>query len=455
MIIKKYFVLRTNSLVAKEGIKTLLSFDNDNQVVIPFPILDELEKVAKEYNQKGRNAKAILDYLSSFKIAELLSANGVMQKNGSSLRLAKGFEGVDIPLSGLSAIDKNCLQIAKGLQEESHGKPVILVSKNAALRIKANSIGIKAQNFRDDIFPALNEQYTGRVECKTSSAKLGHFMENGFMPVKAISDHQSIEWMPNLFLSITSYTEPSKTVIARYDGQKIVKLNHENYHPYQINVMNSGQTMILEALMESAETAPIVIIKGGAGTGKTYASLAVALDQTFTGDNAKYSQIMVTTPVETVGQEQIGFLPGDIEEKFNPHLGGVKDNLRILSSVNGKKKKAGQLDLSTYLNSGKIQVQPIGFLRGRTIVDTFFIIDETQNIAPDDIKSIVSRAGKGSKFVFLGDPTQIDNPQLNERYNGLVYLSEKMKESPLAWQVTLNDTESVRSELARIATQIL
>ena len=284
------------------------------------------------------------------------------------------------------------------------------------------------------------------------------FFETGRMQVKQIHNSNNIEFMPNMFLTITSATNSQQSAIARFNGHEIVKLNYQEYHPYKIEAQNSGQLMILEALMEGADTAPLVIIQGGAGTGKTYVSLAAALERTFES-NKKYSQILVTTPVETVGQERIGFLPGDIEEKFNPHLGGIKDNLRLLIAKSSPKSNNNNYNpkrsVEAFFNDGKIQVQPIGFLRGRTIVDTFFIIDETQNISPDDIKSIVTRAGKGSKFVFLGDPTQIDNPQLNERYNGLVYLSEKMKENPLAWQVTLKDNESVRSELARIAAQIL
>ena len=164
--------------------------------------------------------------------------------------------------------------------------------------------------------------------------------------------------------------------------------------------------------------------------------------------------------MSTVGGEEIGFLPGEIEDKFSPHIGGFKDNLRILLNGRNKKKEKennpGNSDNSFYLyENGIIQMQPIGFFRGRTIVDTFIIIDETQNIHPDDIKSIVSRVGEGSKIVVLGDPTQIDNPKLDERYNGLVFLSEKMKNYPNAWQITLNDEESVRSELAKYAAKIL
>jgi PhoH-like ATPase len=158
-------------------------------------------------------------------------------------------------------------------------------------------------------------------------------------------------------------------------------------------------------------------------------------------------------------------LPGDIEEKLSPYLAGIKDNLSILHKSGSKqeldKKSRDSFadgpyeDGSYFFAKGMVQIQAIGFLRGRSIVDTYFIIDETQNIEPDTIKSIVTRAGEGSKFIFLGDPTQIDNPNLTERYNGLVYLSEKMKGNPMCAQIALADSESVRSELARKAAQIL
>ena len=452
---KKHFVLRTNSLVAKEGIKTLLSFDSDNQIDIPMPILDELENLTHEYNHKAKNAQAILTYLASWNINSLKSKEGVKQRNGSTLRLVSGFEDINIPLANLSPIDRKCLQIAKGIKQTEKCN-VILVTKNAALRIKANSIGINAQDFRDDIFPSISEQYKGRISCQASESKINDFYTYGALPIKGIYNYSSIEWLPNLFLEITCPTNQQLSAIGRYDGKQIVKLSFSDYHPFGISTQNAGQLMLLEALIQPSKIAPIVIAKGGAGTGKTYVSLAAAMEQTYGPSKKTYSQIMVSTPTETVGQERIGFLPGDIGDKFNPHLGGIKDNLRILlEKSNSNKKGVSTKNVESYFNDGKIQVQPIGFLRGKTITDTFFIIDETQNIAPDDIKSIVSRAGKESKFVFLGDPTQIDNPQLNENYNGLVYLSEKMKDVPLAWQISLQDNESVRSELARLAAKIL
>ena len=209
----------------------------------------------------------------------------------------------------------------------------------------------------------------------------------------------------------------------------------------------------MECLMTDCEKAPLVIAKGGAGTGKTFCSLAAALEGQEAGT---YSRILVGTPSETVGNEKLGYLPGDMKEKVSPYLGGIYDNLSILINGTKKNEKGEKLENGEYLfEKGVIQVQPIGFLRGRTITNSIFIIDETQNIDPGDIKSIVTRAAVGSKFIFLGDPTQVDNPKLNERYNGLVYLSEKMKGNPLCWQVSLKNEESVRSELSTIASKIL
>lgn len=447
---KKIFVLRTHSLVSKEN--STLCFDSDNEVVIPFPILDELEKISQEFSAKGVNARKILEYLSSFKISELTSDKGVIQLNGSTLRLVKEKPDEKIELSNLKPLDLKCLQIVKFLMNENKKTPVILVTKNAALRIKANSIGIKAQSFKDDLYPTLKEQYTGRIECKTNDIKLEHFYKNGFMPTKDIISSNQIEWVTNMFLLIKS---PTSSAIGRYDGKNIVKLNYQDYHPYGITPKNIGQKMIVEALMESTERAPLVIIKGGAGTGKTYQSLAVALEQTLLASPKVYSQILVSSPTQTVGQERLGFLPGEIEDKFNPHLGGIMDNVKILCQSRKIDNKNSKHTQKSLFDNGTIQVQPIGFLRGRTIVNSFFIIDETQNISPDDIKSIVTRIGEGSKFIFLGDPTQIDNPLLNERYNGLVYLSERMKNNPLAWQITLTEEESVRSKLAKEASKIL
>ena len=445
----KTFILRTQSLLSSTD--STLRFGNDNEIVIPFCEIDELEKNSRTFSEKGRIAKKILEYLNSFKITELLSEKGVKQKNGSTLRIERNFSDVELPgidLPSLTFDERRCLQIALGLKNKVSKRPVILVTKNPALRLKAKSIGIQAQYFKDDVFPSLEEQYKGRIDCITSSEKMDLFFEQDSIEPKSIYNYAQFPWMPNMFLSIKS-ADGKSSALARYDGEKIVKLNYISHTPLGVITANAGQTMLKEALLTPADIAPLVIVKAPAGTGKTYISLAVALEETMRAN--KYQQILVTAPVEEIG-EHIGYLPGDVDSKISPHIGGILDNAKQLLNKGSDKKLRKPESL---ISHGTMAIQAIGMLRGRTITDTFFIIDETQNIEPDDIKSIVTRAAKGSKFVFLGDPTQIDNPALNEKYNGLVYLSEKMKDSPLAWQIALNDNESVRSDLARYAASIL
>lgn len=456
---KKIFILSANSIASNPD--SLLRFDSDNEIVIPMVTIDELANISRQYNEKGRNAQKALDYIDSFNFNALSSEEGVHQKNASILRVETGYRDEKIVADNLSTSDLRKLQIALGLKKKYHKRPVILISKNPAFRLKAKSLGLKAQNYKDEVFPSLQEQYKGRVEVTTTTIKLKSFLKEGKMQIKDIHNYTGLELIPNLFLEITAIDNPSFTLLGRYDGEQVVKLNYDEYHPFKITPKNSGQKMLIEAMMMDCNTAPIVIVKGGAGTGKTYQTLACALEQVV--EQNLYEQILISTSTATVGNEEIGFLPGEIENKFSPHIGGLKDNLRILLTQEKKRKnrdKSNGFGESTetgeYLfEQGMIQMQPMGFFRGRTIVDTFCIIDETQNISPDDIKTIVSRAGENSKFIFLGDPTQIDNPKLNENYNGLVFLSEKMKGWKGAWQVALNEEESVRSELSKYAAKIL
>ena len=466
---KKIFILGTQSLTS--SIDSTLRFGSDNEIVIPYPEgIIELSKIANQSTEKGKVAKKLLEYFSKFKTTSLLSSKGVIQQNGSILRFEQGFRDQNFQDMNLFlSFDRRKIQIALGLKETfKNKKPVIIVSKRPGLKILISTLGLKVEEFRDDIFPTLEEQYKGRINCEASKNRIEYFYENGVMDIKNIHNYQKYEFLPNMFLNISALEDKSISAIGRYDSKrkKIVPLYSRDIHPFGITPKNAGQKMAQEALLQPPEIAPIVIIQGEAGTGKTILTLAAALYKTL-NDEKKYSQILITTPTETLRDENLGFLPGEFEEKFDPYLGGIMDNLKILLSNKKKKSKAkdsndssNELKNSKYtpkqlLENGTIVMQLIGHLRGRSIVDTIFIIDEAQNIEPEVIKSIVTRAGEGSKFVFLGCPTQIDNPDLNERYNGLVYLSEKMKDSEYCWQVTLEAEESVRSQIAYIAAKLL
>lgn len=439
----KTFVLRTHALLSSKA--STQKFGEDNEIVIPMAVIDELQDVNQEYSEKLNIANDVLKYVNSFD-SELLSKEGVKQENGSILRvITTDFNEVEVNLERLSFAEKRTLQICLGLKE-NEGKEVILVTNNLSLQLKAKSVGIRAESFKDETFPRLSEQYKGRAEVYTRDDVIDSFYANKTIDIKDIFDNKDIEFVENEFFVIKS---ENKSALGMYKEGKIIKLLHQKESPYGIKPKNVGQKFLLEALLSDCS---LVVIKGNAGTGKTYCTMGVGLQKTEEGE---YSRILVTRSV--TASEQYGFLPGDIEEKLSPYLAGIKDNLSILINGSGKKKeKDSQHEDGTYFfEKGMVQIQAIGFLRGRSIVDTYFVIDETQNIDPDIIRSIVTRAGEGSKFIFLGDPTQIDNPRLTERYNGLVYLSEKMKGNPVCMQVSLNDDESVRSELARQAAQIL
>ena len=460
----KIFILRLNSLISSKD--STLRFGNDNEIVIPMVVWNELKNY-KDVPEKRRIAKEVEIYLESLDSAKLFG-RGVKQSNGSILRVAKrpfSDSNVKGRLGYISERDREIFETCKEIQTENPDKEVILISKNSATRTEARSLGINAQDFENDLFPTVPNQYSGRVRIKLSEEgriflkeygkslmKEYGFIDKDFLK-EFIEDYEEIEWIQNMFVEIETYGYDD-LMLGRIDKGSIVELEFQNQYPYGIIPKNIGQKFLLESLMTSWEKAPLVIAKGSAGTGKTYCSLAYALARYAMDDKTR---ILIATPAETVGNEQLGFLPGDIQDKFAPHLGGFMDNITALLNTGKKKRNADEYfdEVQELFDRKVIELQPIGFLRGRTIENAIFIIDETQNVEPGDIKSIVTRAAEGSKFIFLGDPTQVDNPKLNERYNGLVYLSERMKGNNLCWQVTLDSSESVRSELSTVASRLL
>lgn len=453
----KTFVLRPNALLSSS--KATLKFGSNNVVVIPMAVLDEVHNMKNLSLEKTKISQKLFEYLRGFNFGEL-SSDGVKQNNGSLLKIVKNFKDESLGIweedSNLSTFQKRTLKVCTGLKKT--GANVILVTNNPCLQMIAEDIGIKAENFKDETFPRLHEQYTGRIDIDNVDAEtIDYFYKNDSIKVNAIPRLKTYTLYENQYIAmhylVTSEQGDvtSKIAYGKVVGDIITVINMHERNPYGITAMNDGQRFLINALYDQA---PLTVVKGSAGTGKTFCTLAVALDEL---KNNQYDRILVTRKADF---SKIGFLPGEIENKMSPYLAGIKDNLSILlNGSNGakkgfKKSNPDYEDGGYYFENGHIQIQAIELLRGRSIVNTLFIIDETQNIEPELIKTIITRAGKGSKFIFLGDPTQIDNPNLTERYNGLVYLSEKMKGSKYCTQVSLMDDESVRSDLARYAAQI-
>lgn len=439
--IRKTFILNPHAVLSSS--ESLLSFGEDNEVIIPMAVLERLQETKKTLTlSKRKIARQILEYIDSFNTREITSEKGVVQANGSILRIATNYKDITVNSDSISDPDKRALQVALGVKKE--GKNVTFITNNPILRIKAKILGIDAEPYKDELFPKLEQQYKGRINCFATKAVISDLYNGKSVNVEDIYEYNTFEWVNNMYLHISC---ESSNICARFDGEKIVELENLNLKSFNIAPKNIGQKLALDALLN--EDTKLTILKGPAGTGKTFCSLGVALQQTM--QEKKYEKILISVPVQTIGDEQIGFLPGDIDEKMAPYIGGVVDNLNQLLKKFGINKTADKL-----LEEGLVDIQPIGYLRGRNISDYFYIIDEAQNVDPDIIKPIVSRAAEGSKFVFLGDASQVDSLKLNERYNGIVYLSEKAKGSYNGCrQMLFTEEEIVRGDLAEWAVKAL
>ena len=265
-----------------------------------------------------------------------------------------------------------------------------------------------------------------------------------------------LSFTENEFIILKEDQSLKKTHLGRVEHGKLVPLQFKKAKPYGVCPRNVGQYFLQEALMVDAAKAPLVIVKGMAGTAKTFYSLAVGLEKILNQPTGEYRRIIISRPNAQFDSD-IGFLPGDEQEKISPLMRPVIDNLEQLIDSNEEERYKNEKELrgkiEEIFDRGVIQAEAMNFIRGRSFVNTYLIIDEAQNMTPNQIKGIITRAGKGTKIILLGDPKQIDCPFLDERTNGLSYASEHMKGSELCFQLTLNASECERSELAMDAVK--
>lgn len=447
---QKTYVLDTNVMI--QSPYALQSFE-ENKVVLPIAVLEELDKLKNEDGERGANARQSIRFLEQLRqIGNLY--DGVPLESGGIIKIEPNFAAVELPHGFKEeANDNRILKICKGLI--GRNEPVTLVTKDIIVRLKAQLLGIPAEDFTTEQSPVLEEQYTGRMDVYSSDMKMSEFKRKG-IPLEniyVVNEETPCPVQPeyNQFLIIHSETSLKKTLLGRYDGKKVVPLKSLNEKPFGVTPQNVGQRFLQEALMQDADTAPLVIVKGAAGTAKTFYSLAVGLQKTLELESKMYRKIMITRP-NVQFDEDIGFLPGTEQEKIAPLLRPIIDNLEILVDRSEKDRYNNENELRDKIDElfdrGIIAAEAMNFIRGRSITHTFLIIDEAQNLTPKQVKGIVTRVGKGTKVVLLGDPQQIDNPLLDEKTNGLSYASEKMKGSPLCFQLTMLPDECMRSELA-------
>jgi PhoH-like ATPase len=451
--LNKTFVLDTNVLLQTPF--ALYSF-GDNTVVIPEVVLEELDKFKRDNNELGANARHAARILDELRSKGNLN-EGVKLENGGILRVELNFSNVKIPESWVeSNNDNRILKVCKGLLEK--GENVFLVTKDVFERIKADILGIIAQDFFAEQVPVYDEQYRGRLEVYTKEQKLNEFYNKGVLNQEDVfcfnndfMKKESPTLTTNQFLIIHSSVNEKQTALGRFDGKKIVHLKYLQERPFGVIPRNAGQKFLQEALMAEADKAPLVIVKGPAGTAKTFYSLAVGLHKIMVEQSKLYRKILVCRPNVRL-DEDIGFLPGTEQEKIAPFLRPIIDNLEVLIDNDENERYKSEKELKDKVDElfdrKIINTEAIAFIRGRSIVKQWVIIDEAQNLTPKQVKGIITRAGIGTKIILVGDPEQIDHPFLDIRTNGLCYASERMKGSSLCYQITLNDEECERSELA-------
>lgn len=449
---EKTYVLDTNVLI--QAPYAIECFE-ENEVILPMTVLEELDNLKKDEGEKGANVRKAIRILETYRGKGNL-IEGVETEQGGILRVEKNYRNVELS-SDLPEYksDNRILKICVGLAKERE-EQVILVTKDILLRIKAQLLGIQAEDFTTEQVAGHEEQYLGRKEVFVPEELFKEFKKKG-IPVQNVyccdENGKSIcpELFENEFIILKADQSSKKTQLGRVEKGMIRKLEYKKATPYGVNPRNVGQYFLQEALMQSAEKAPLVIVKGMAGTSKTFYSLAVGLEKLMNHPSGEYRRILICRP-NALFDSDIGFLPGDEQEKISPLMRPIIDNLEQLVDSNDKERYLNEQELSDKIQEifdrGVIQTEALTFIRGRSLIKTYLVIDEAQNMTPAQIKGIITRAGKDTKIILLGDPNQIDRPYLDDRTNGLSYAAEHMKGSPLCWQITLLPEECERSSLA-------
>ncbi len=436
----KYFVLDTNVLL--HNADSINSFA-DNVVVLPMSVIEELDTFKSLNNELARNARQVIRSLDHLRERGHLG-EGVKMDNGGSLMIYYEKDLLDHGLD-MHKADNRILGVAYTLAKK--GKTVIFVSKDINARLKADSLGIEVQDFEKQKVN-FDELFSGHCEIKVSGVEIDRLYKERDLQVASCATS------PNEFVLLIDAANEKHSALARSRGDgHLVPLLPDYNEAYGLKPRNKEQRMALELLLDPEIL--LVTMVGQAGTGKTLLALAAALESTI--NLKRYDRILVSRPIIPMGKD-IGYLPGDKDEKLAHWMQPIFDNLTFLLGPTGR--KAGEAGDQTVkqkveklMHDNVIELEALTYIRGRSIPQQYVIVDEAQNLTPHEVKTIVSRAGEGTKVVLTGDPYQIDNPYLDSSSNGLTYTVERMRELALHGHITLLKSE--RSTLAGAAASYL
>ena len=434
----KIFVLDTNVLLHDHS--CIYNFQ-ENDIILPIVVLEELDKFKKGNEDINYHAREFVRELDK------LSGDGMFDKGVSlgkglgTLRVALGQPFTDDMFKSFydDTPDHRILAVAKHVANEHRERTVVLVTKDVNLRLKAKSINLMAQDYLNDKVKNADNLSKETIQCKVSDEQIGEFYQN---PQGLDIKKLKISPFANQYLILSG---PSSSALAIYNKATDRLQRVEKQKIYGIDARNSEQTFAIDALMRA--DIQLVSLTGIAGTGKTLLALAAALAQ-----EEQFDQILLARPVIPLQNQDIGFLPGDINEKISPYMLPLFDNLAFIKS-RFRSSQREAMRINELQNAGKLVITPLAYIRGRSLSNVFFIVDEAQNLTPHEIKTIITRVGEGAKLVFTGDIHQIDSPYLDIQSNGLTYLSDKMVGQELFSHVNLVKGE--RSRLAEIAGKLL
>ncbi len=435
---RKAFVIDTNVLLHDpDAIKKF----HGNDVIIPLVVLEELDTMKRLSDELGKNARQVMRYVDSLKNIEKGDLSlGVPIEDGIRVKIhveLKPPEKKSFPLP-LDRATNKILLTAFLLKEQ--GETVVLVSKDFVTRVKAEAIGLEAQDYENLKF-SYEKLYRGYRKIEVPKRDIDLFYKDGSIPVEAT------DFSPNEYCVMVSPEQSS--AVCKYNSitKKLEPLLKLNRDIWGIHPLNTEQKCALDLLLR--DDIKLVTLVGPAGTGKTLLALAAGMRKVF--DENTYTKILVSRPIIPLGKD-IGYLPGTKEEKLYHWMQPIYDNLEFLcSSTTGS---ANGPDAQQWIiESKKLEMEAVTYIRGRSLPRMYFIIDEAQNLTPHEVKTIISRAGKDTKVILTGDPTQIDNPYLDPNSNALTYVVGKMREYQTFGHIFLDKTE--RSPLAAIAAEIL
>jgi len=419
-----------------------------NDIFVPLKVLEEIDKHKKRQDSVGANARRIIRTLDELRTKGDLQKGVRIEKGKGLLRVMSYscLSGTIFPPDlDIRIPDHIILATALAVQQEQPNRKIVVVSRDINMRVICDSIGMTAEDYiTEKAAESLDQLYSGFTKHLVDDQIIDRFYDGEEILIE--KDETKELWYPNQFVMMVSNANDKKTALARHGGPHtpLKKILHDKLPDWKINARNKEQAFAMDLLMDP--DIKIVSLIGRAGSGKTLMAIAAGLQQTI-GMRAEYnhySRLIVSRPVQPLGKD-IGFLPGTMQEKMLPWLMPIQDNLKFLMG--------DRTSLEMYIEKGKIEIEALTYIRGRSIANAFVVIDEAQNLTKHEIKTIITRIGDGTKIILTGDIEQIDNIYVNETSNGLAHAVESFKQYPIAGHVTFKKGE--RSELATLASKVL